>query len=401
MIHGNPARILVVDDADSNREVMTRILEREGYQVATAVDGADALFKLRAEAFDMVLLDVMMPGVDGIQVIQVMHGDDRMKRIPVVMLSALHEQDTVLKCIQLGAQDYLPKPINQQLLKARIAACVDRKRHQDLEQDYLHRMESIGAQLQQANERLHRANQLKSRFLATAAHDLKNPLGGIMLLSDRIRTEAEAGAPHDKIAVQAGRVHDVVQKMVHIINGLLEAAVQEAEEVYPTFEPTDLGDLVRQVVRENELYAASKDIRLHYLESLPSPCRGSVDRLRLAQALDNLVNNAIKYSPCGCEVWVAIALRTEDGQDRIRMEVRDQGPGFTPEDLELAFQPFQRLSARPTGGEYSTGLGLSIVKQMVELHGGGVRIDSEPGQGAAFVVEIPLGPSGPPNGTVA
>lgn len=390
MTHEHPARILVVDDADSNREVMTRILEREGYQVATAVDGAEALARMHAEPFDMVLLDVMMPGVDGIQVIQAMHGDDRLSRIPVVMLSALHEQDTVLKCIQLGAQDYLPKPINQQLLKARIAACVGRKRHQDLERAYLQRMESIGTQLQQANDRLHRANQLKSRFLATAAHDLKNPLGGIMLLSERIRMEAEAGAAHERIAFQAGKVHDVVQKMVHIINGLLEAAVQEAEEVCPAFEPADLGDLVRQVVRENELYAASKDIRLHYLESLPAPCRSLVDRVRLAQALDNLVNNAIKYSPCGCEVWVSLSLVTGAGADRIRVEVRDQGPGFTREDVDLAFQPFQRLSARPTGGEYSTGLGLSIVKQMVELHGGEVRIDSQPGQGAAFVVQIPL-----------
>jgi signal transduction histidine kinase len=401
MIHGNPARILVVDDADSNREVMTRILEREGHQVATAVDGADALAKLRAGTYDLVLLDVMMPGIDGIQVIQTMHDDDRMKHIPVVMLSALHEHETVLKCIQLGAQDYLPKPINQQLLKARIAACIERKRHQDLERDYTQRVESISAQLQLANEQLRHANQLKSRFLATAAHDLKNPLGGIVLLSDRIRAEAEAGGSHAGIAVQAGRVHDVVEKMVHIINGLLDATVQEAGEVNPSFEASDLGVLVRRVVHENELYAVSKDIRLHYREDLSAPCLGVVDRMRLTQAIDNLVNNAIKYSPCGREVWVELDLLGGGGRDRARIEVRDQGPGFTPEDVAQAFAPFQRLSARPTGGEYSTGLGLSIVKQMVELHGGQVWIESEPGQGATCVVEVPVQPSGPAGGPVA
>ncbi|HEY3401585.1 MAG TPA: hybrid sensor histidine kinase/response regulator [Geothrix sp.] len=390
MIHGNPARILVVDDADSNREVMTRILEREGHQVVTAVDGADGLEKLRGGAYDLVLLDVMMPGVDGIQVIQAMHGDERLKRIPVVMLSALHEQETVLKCIQFGAQDYLPKPINQQLLKARIAACIEWKRHQDLERNYTQQVETMSAQLQLANERLRHANQLKSRFLATAAHDLKNPLGGIMLLSERIRAEAEAGGPHARIATQAAKVHEVVERMVHIINGLLDATVQEGGEVTPCFELSDLGTLVRCVVHENELYAVSKDIRLHYRETLAGPCRSVLDRLRLTQALDNLVNNAIKYSPCGREVWVELTLQDGAAPDLARIEVRDQGPGFTEEDLEQAFAPFQRLSARPTGGEYSTGLGLSIVKQMVELHGGQVWIESEPGQGATCVVEIPV-----------
>lgn len=385
-----PARLLVVDDADSNREVMTRILEREGHVVVTAVDGADGLAKLRSEAYDMVLLDVMMPGIDGIEVIQAMNADDRLKRIPVVMLSALHEQETILKCIQLGAEDYLPKPINQQLLKARIAACLEKKRLQDLELEYTRQVESIGAQLQEANEQLRRANHLKTRFLATAAHDLKNPLAGIMLLSERIREDAEAGAPHGGIAAKAGRVHEVVQKMVQIINGLLDATVQEMGEVTPCFEATDLADLVQEVVRENEPYATSKEIRLHWERPEPAPLRGQVDPRRLTQAIDNLVNNAIKYSPRGRSIWISLTRHDTAGIAQARVTVQDQGPGFTREDLDQAFGFFQRLSATPTGGEYSTGLGLSIVRQMVELHGGRVWIESEPGQGACSLVEIPL-----------
>ncbi len=384
------ARILVVDDVDSNREVMTRILKRDGHAVETAEEGAEALRKLRQEPYDLVLLDVMMPGVDGLQVIEAMHGDDQLTRIPVIMLSALHEQDSILKCIQFGAMDYLPKPINQQMLKARITACLERKRHHDLERDYTQRVEAISNQLQEANERLRRVNQLKSRFLATAAHDLKNPLGGIMLLADRIREEAQGGGSSDTIAQQAVRVHDVVQKMVLIINELLDSTVQEMGEVAPCFEVANLGDLVHGVVQDNELYAASKDIRLHYRETLAAECWGAVDRLRLGQALDNLVNNAIKYSPVGRKVWIESTLRVVEGEDRVHIEVRDQGPGLTPEDVAQAFGPFQRLSALPTGGEYSTGLGLSIVKQIVEMHGGWVWIESEPGSGASFLVEIPL-----------
>ena len=385
-----PARILVVDDTDFNREVMTRILEREGHEVHTAVDGREALGMLQAEAFDMVLLDVMMPGLDGIQVIQAMHGDDRLKRIPVIMLSALNEQESIVKCIQFGAQDYLPKPLNQQLLKARIAACLEKKRLYDLEHQYTLRMESMSAELKVANERLQRVNHLKTKFLATAAHDLKNPLGGILLLADRIRMDVMGGGSPDAIAAQATRVRDGVQRMLHIINGLLDTAAQETGEVSPTFEVVNLGDLFRGIVQSNELYAASKDIRLHYQETLAAECWGAVDRLRLGQAVDNLVNNAIKFSPCGRNVWLELSLRVVDGADRVHIEVRDEGPGLTPQDLDRAFGLFQRLSAQPTGGEYSTGLGLSIAKQMVELHEGRITIKNQPEGGAAFVVDIPL-----------
>ena len=395
MIHGGSARILVVDDADFNREVMTRILEREGYQVLTAVDGADALQKLSQEAFDMVLLDVMMPGVDGVQVIETMHGDDRLKNLPVIMLSALNEQDTVLKCIALGAQDYLPKPINQQLLKARISAGLEKKRSHDLERAYTLRVEAMSSQLQLVNERLRQANQVKTRFLATVAHDLKNPLGGILLLSDRIQMEAGEGRSGEVTLKQASRIHDVVQRMLQIINGLLDTAVQEMGEVNLVPELTNVGDLVHRVVQENEPYASSKSIRLLYVETLAAECWGQLDQIRISQAMDNLVNNAIKYSPFESTVRVELGLRIVEGQDRVHIEVRDEGPGFTKGDLEQAFGLFQVLSAKPTGGEYSTGLGLSIVKQMVELHDGWVWIESEPGKGATFLVELPLRGAGP------
>ena len=384
------ARILVVDDNEHNRELMTRILEREGHTVNTAEDGGIALQKLGSEAYDLVLLDVMMPEVDGFQVIETMQRNDRMMRVPVIMLSALHEQESVLKCIQFGAEDYLPKPVNQQLLKARINSCLEKKRLHDMEQEYTRRVESISGQLQVANERLRRVNQLKSQFLATAAHDLKNPLSGIMLLVDRIRSQAEAGGPCEPIVHQATRVHTVIERMVHIINGLLDTSVQEMGEVIPCFEVTNLSDLVHGVVRDPEPYAISTDLRLHARETLAAEGGGAVDRLRLGQAIDNLVNNAIKYSPLGRQVWIEVTLRVVEGKDRVHIEVRDQGPGFTSEDLLQAFGPYQRLSALPTGGEYSTGLGLSIVKQMVEMHHGWVWIESDPGQGATFLVELPL-----------
>jgi len=390
MNHLLTARILVVDDAELNREALVRLLTREGYQVETASEGADALRQLSQGGFDLVLLDVMMPGVDGLQVIEAMHQDGALKQLPVIMLSALHEQETVLKCIQLGAQDYLPKPINMQLLKARIAACLERKRSHDLEREYTRRIETIGAQLQSANVDLAEANQLKTQFLAMAAHDLKNPLTGILLMADRIREEARSGRPGEAIVGQADRIHEMVEKMIQIISGILATAAEELKEVRLDCSLTNLGPLVRRVVHENEAYAASKTIRLDLVEELPPDCWGMVDKVRISEAMDNLVNNAIKYSPMGTTIRIRTSLHVAEGVERVRIEVQDQGPGLTPEDLEGAFGLFHRLSAQPTGGEQSTGLGLSIVKKMVQLHGGSVWVESVPGRGATFLMELPL-----------
>ena len=242
--------------------------------------------------------------------------------------------------------------------------------------------------LREANQDLTQANQFKSRFLAITAHDLKNPLGGILLLAELI--EKEVGASQPKLESQAKRLHKIGQQMLLIINGLLDTAVQEAQDVTLCPKELSIPELVQQVVAANHEYAAGKAIKLSYRESLGGGARGLVDEVCLRRAVDNLVNNAIKYSPPGTEVHVTSTSRVEEGQAWMEIKVTDQGPGLSQEDKDKAFGVFQRLSAKPTGGEYSTGLGLSIVKQMVALHGGRTWIDGDPDRGATFAFEIPL-----------
>jgi len=371
--------VLVVDDLDTNRDALSRMLEREGLTTEVAQDGLDALEKVRAGAFDAILLDVMMPRLDGIQTLTILKQEIGIRDIPVIMLSALNEAKAIRECIELGADDYLPKPIDRSLLRARLASCLRRKQLTDNEKDYLTRLEST-------NEELRRLNHLKSRFLAVAAHDLKNPMTTILLLADQLNESWEEAAAIGPKRKQLGRIRESVQKMLGIIQALLDSAAAETGQYELNLQSLDLAALVMDVADENRVYAESKQIHLRCEIPSMGPVPALLDGARIRDVMDNLINNAIKFSPANRQIWVSL----EVAGSRATFRVKDQGPGLTEEDKKLVFGLYQRLSAKPTGNEFSTGLGLSIVKQRVELHGGRVWVESTHGQGATFYVELPL-----------
>ncbi len=370
--------VLVVDDLESNRNGLVRLLRKEGLSADEAVDGFEALEMVRNGRYDTILLDVMMPRLDGPGALALLKQDPDLADIPVIMLSAFNESKAVLDCIALGADDFLPKPIDRALLRARLSSCIRRKQLQDRERGHL-------LQLEATNQELKRLNQLKSRFLAVAAHDLKNPMSTVLLLVDKLLQMEESAVTLAEQKQVARRIRDSIHRMLGIVQGLMDTALYEAEHFTLRRRTLDLASLVSFVLEENRTYAASK--RIHLQSFLPSgPILLEADEMRLRESLDNLVNNAIKFSPL--DRSVEITLSKADGQARIVVE--DHGPGLTSEDKASVFGPYQRLSASPTGGEISIGIGLSIVKQMVELHGGRVWVESEQGQGAAFCLELPL-----------
>lgn len=375
--------ILIVDDLEPNREALGRMLQKEGLTVEDAVNGAQALEKLRQGAFDAVLLDVMMPVMDGIETLTRLKADPATVNLPVIMLSAMHEAESVRKCIELGADDFLPKPIDRLLLRARLTACLRRKMYQDQAADYLTRLEA-------SNLELRRLGQLKSRFLAIAAHDLKNPMTSILILTDQLCSNSEEGLPASIQRKVGQRINDSVQKMLGIVQALLDSAAFEAGHLVLKKKPTDLEQLTRAVVEANVEYGRSKAILLECLAPPPGHLVALVDDTRIREAFDNLVNNAIKFSPAQTRIEVGLALKEDGDGRRADFSVRDQGPGLTEEDKQKAFGYYQQLSAQPTGNEVSTGLGLSIVKQMVELHDGCVWVESEAGRGSTFHIELPL-----------
>ena len=223
------------------------------------------------------------------------------------------------------------------------------------------------------------------QILNTTAHDLKNPLSIMPLLADMIMHHKHDPKAIDDIALQ---IKDAGRRMAGVIHDLLETAREEAGRVELRLQSVDLGALVQGVVNTNSALAKNKEQAL-YLE-IANDCTVYADPRRLTEIVDNLINNAIKYSPFGKNIYVQIKV----AGDYAILEIKDEGPGLTRDDMKNLYRRFTSLSSRPTGGENSTGLGLSIVKNLVNAHHGKITAKSDgPGKGTTFTVELPLSES--------
>jgi signal transduction histidine kinase len=233
-------------------------------------------------------------------------------------------------------------------------------------------------------ERLRRANAFKSEMLGTVAHDLKNPLSVILGRTEILTDLIGAGAPDaERILGQVEHIRGSALRLTEMVDSLIRDAKADAVDITIRREPVDLAALAREVAEANAAAAGRKEQRIGVAAPASLFVSGDVDRLR--EALDNLVSNAVKFSPkCG-----AIEVTVARQGDEIVLSVLDEGPGLKSEDAARLFRRFQRLSARPTGGESSTGLGLSIAKRIVELHDGRIAGEPRPSGGAVFTVALP------------
>ncbi len=233
--------------------------------------------------------------------------------------------------------------------------------------------------------RLQRANAFKNEILGTVAHDLKNPLGIILGRTEMLSELTSTNASPEHIATQIEHIRSATKRLTTMVDELISDAMADAFDITIRREAVDLAELVAEVAEANQLLARNKQQVLKVTARARDLAMCDVDRMR--EAIDNLVSNAIKYSPIGGRIDLTVMC----SGDEIIFSISDEGPGLSPEDLDRLFGRFQRLSAKPTGGESSTGLGLSIVKRIVDIHGGKVSVNSPgPGCGATFSIILPV-----------
>jgi two-component system sensor histidine kinase/response regulator len=360
-VNGVLARVLVVDDQPSNLQMIGSILERTGMEIVPASDGPTALKRLAVRSPDLVLLDLLMPDMDGIELCQRIREEPQFATLPIIFLSAADEKSLVVRALEAGGVDYVTKPFNQAELLMRVRTHLA---------------------LKSARDRLKRLAEDKDELLGILAHDLRNAIGSVhmtaQVLGERLTTAGDT-----RLAGMNDNILSATSKTLAFLKEFLANANADRGLAVGR-EPVRVCETVRQIVQGHESAAERKEIRL-VAETGSSDLVVSADHAALGQVLDNLVSNALKFSPSGKTVRVSV----RDAGGQVDLVVKDEGPGFTEEDRSLMFGRYRRLSARPTAGEPSTGLGLSIVKRLVEGMGGELICDSVPGAGAVFIVRLP------------
>ncbi len=371
------ALILVVDDNEENRDLLARRLRHQHYGVVMAEDGREAIDRLRAQAFDLVLLDIMMPEIDGYEVLRQVKADETLRHIPVIMVSALGELHSVVRCIEMGADDYLPKPFEPALLKARVEACLGKKRAHDREAN-------LFAQLEQNFKRLQELEQLRDSLTHMIIHDLRTPLSSVISGMQTVEGMGELNAYQQEaisIALAGGST------LLEMINGLLDVDKMESGSMQVDYTLLDAAALVASALDQVAQLVSEKGLTL--VKSIPADLpafQGDEDTLR--RTLVNLVGNAIKFTPTGGTVTVAV----NQGGDHtfLVFSVHDTGEGIPAEAHKRIFEKFGQVESRQGGRRMSTGLGLTFCKLVVEAHGGTIGVESVRGEGSEFSFTIPL-----------
>ena len=367
----SPARILLADDNADMREYVARLLKSD-YDVEAVGDGQAALAAARAHPPDLVLADVMMPGLDGFGLLKALREDLITRDVPVVLLSARAGEEAHVDGMRAGADDYLVKPFSARELLARVGAHVHmaRTRRAAAERERT---------LRQAAED---ANRVKATFLATMSHELRTPLNAILGYTDLLDAEV-AGSLTDGQRVQLQRIQLASRHLLQMIEEILTFSRIEAgrEEVH--VETVDVAELSVETCRLVEPLAIQKSLAFRY-DGPAEPLFAKTDAGKLRQILLNLLSNAIKFTERG-----AVGLRVIETEREIAFEVRDSGVGIAPDQLDRIFEPFRQATSTGPRRHGGTGLGLTVSRELARLLGGKISVASTPHQGSTFALRIP------------
>lgn len=370
-----PGYLLIVDDDAENREVLARRLQRLNHRIETASSGLEALQLLSQKAFDLILLDIMMPGLDGYETLQWIKSEPIIANIPVVMVTALDEIDSVARCIDLGADDYLIKPYNATLLRARINASLREKWVRDRET-------RLKAELQENYEKLLTLEKMRDDLTGMIVHDLRTPLTSILSGLQILEGLGGLNAGQQEMLTIS---LDGATTLLGMINDLLDISKLESGSLKLDYETIVPNDLIQSALNQVAMLARNKKLNLvQEIEEDISSFSG--DREKMRRVLVNILGNAVKFTPTGGTITI--------GAKRLGNEilyyVKDTGEGIPEEAFSRIFERFGQVENRKAGRKMSSGLGLTFCKMAVEAHRGRIWVESTLGIGSTFYFTVPV-----------
>ena len=348
------SKILIVDDAVDTVELLRKRFRSEGYDTAEANDGEEALQKVEQYHPDLIVLDVMMPKLDGYEVCRRLKADENTKYVPVLMLTAKGEIENKVKGLEIGADDYLPKPFDYKELSARVKSLLT---------------------IKEAREKLveEEKSEALEKMMDEVAHEIRNPLASIGGFAKRVYDKLPEGDPNKKYMEM---IMDDVLKLEDMVKQLIELKTM----AICYLESTDINSIIIEALELYEKELAEKGVVVK-TELMDNPPHISGDKEQMKVAISNLIKNSIEAMQDSPKV-LKIATSISDG--RMVIEVSDTGKGIPKDKLKSIFHPFY------TSKIYGPGLGLTFALKIIQQHRGTISVESEPGKGTTFTIRLPV-----------
>jgi len=350
--------LLIIDDNEHNRLILSHYLKYLGYKIITAESGKHVMQLLDKNAVDLVLLDIIMPEVDGFQVLKMIRNEYSVMKMPVIMTTSLSDNNDIIEALTLGANDFISKPVEPRVADARIRTHLNLKKL--------------------AEERDH--------LIDIASHDIKKPVLVIEEITRTIQEEYKGViSANPGVSELLSLLTKTTSRLSTFVNDFLEMRVIENGNIVLNQSRCNLNVLVNEVVSKLQAIASRKQILIETKLSDNLPIV-NIDESRISQVLENLIGNAIKFSP----EKLKIVITTEQENNYVVCNVKDEGPGISNDDKPKLFKRFASLSNKPTANETSTGLGLAICKELIDLHQGTIVAENNMEKGANFQFSIPI-----------